>query len=100
MPRFRIRNIYKPGSFRVWNIKNVPGDPDYYPVKDPSHGKRLIDALAESQLLDSNIVSNVFGLEIMEPDGEWCEWEDEDGYNISDEDAAIPDPALPLPNPA
>ena len=37
--------------------------------------------LADEQLNQDWIVSNVFGLEVFE-DGEWCEWHDEDGCDI------------------
>ena len=72
----------KKGEMRVWNIKCVPcHEPDLYPVKDPAHGKRLINALADSQLLDTSITDNAFGLE--EWDGaEWCEWCDEEGNDV------------------
>jgi hypothetical protein len=74
-------NQVRPGDLRVWNIINVPNEPVRYPVKDVGHGARLIEALADSQLLDKTIESNVFGLEIYE-DGEWLEWESEDGDDI------------------
>ena len=79
-----IKNIYKAGSLRVWNIINRIGEPICYPVNSPAHGKHLINELADSQLLDKNIECNVFGMEIMEKDGEWIEWEDSKGYDISD----------------
>lgn len=79
--RFRLPNK---GDLRVWNMKYVPcKTPDIYPVKDPAHAKRLIDALADSQLLDADITDNAFGLE--QWDGiEWCDWYDEDGNDIDD----------------
>lgn len=83
-----IKNIYKVGSLRVWNIINPPTEPIYYPVKSPQHGKQLINAIADSQLLDTNINCNVFGMEILEKDGEWCEWEDDGGFNIIDEECS------------
>jgi hypothetical protein len=83
MLRRRSFNLPKPGDLRVWNIINVPGEPVYYAVENPKHGAELINALARSQLLDKTIESNVFGLEIFE-DGEWLEWESEDGENIQE----------------
>jgi hypothetical protein len=83
------RNLYKIGSLRVWNIINPPNEPVCYPVRSPQHGKQLINSLADSQLLDKNIECNVFGMEVMEKDGEWCEWEDSEGYNITDDECSI-----------
>jgi len=78
------KNIYSIGSLRIYNIINPPNEPTYYPAKNIQHAHTLINSLAISQLLDSNIDSNVFGLEIMDKDGEWMEWESEDGYTIQD----------------
>ncbi len=73
----------KQGELRVWNIINPPNEGDKYPVTGLEHAKTLIDALAQSQLLEPRITSNVFGLEVFE-DGEWSEWEDENGYGIDE----------------
>jgi hypothetical protein len=80
--QMRFAMVAKPGDLRVWNIVNPPRDPDYFPVKDHFHAMRLIDAMAESQLLIQGIDSNVFGLEVFK-DGEWEEWENEDGDDIA-----------------
>ena len=71
----------KPGSLRVWNIINPPNEPTYFPVRNTDHARRLIDALADSQLLQPEIESNVFGLEEYR-DGEWTEWNDDEGMDI------------------
>lgn len=71
----------KLGDLRVWNIINPPNEPTFYPVNNPNHAKELIDALANSQLLQPEIDSNVFGLECFTKDG-WEEWENEEGENI------------------
>lgn len=76
-------NRAKPGDLRVWNIINPPREPEFYPVKDVEHAERLIDAMADSQLLVREIECNVFGLEVYKC-GEWEEWENEDGDQISD----------------
>jgi len=68
-------------KYRVWNFVNPPCDPDYYPVNSPKHGAGLINALANSQLLDESITDNAFGLEVFEG-GEWTEWMDDDGNDI------------------
>lgn len=78
----------KPYQFRLWNIINVPSSATYYPVCDPEHGRGLMEALADSQLLDDSIESNVFGLEILF-EGSWVEWEDEHGNQITDEEADL-----------
>ena len=44
---------------------------------------RLIDAMADSQLLIREIECNVFGLEVYQG-GEWEEWENEYGDQISE----------------
>lgn len=71
----------KPGDLRVWCIINPPSEPLQYPVKDPFHAMRLIDALADSQLLIPGIDSNAFGLEVFRH-GDWEEWENDDGDDI------------------
>lgn len=73
----------KEGDLRAWVIVNPPDDPTTYPVESLLHGKQLIEALANSQLLDPTIRANMFGLEIYE-DGEWVEWEGADGHSIDD----------------
>ena len=77
----------KHGDLRVYNIVNLPNDADFYPVTSPLHGAQLIDALANSQLLDDTVHSNVFGLEVFES-GEWLEWQDEDGFEIGEADVS------------
>jgi len=79
----RPKNIYKVGSMRVWSVINPPNSPRHYPVNSWQHAAKLIEALADSQLLDKNIHSNAFGLEVLESDGEWCEWENDEGDDIS-----------------
>jgi hypothetical protein len=81
-------NKTKEGDLRVWNIINPPREPDYYPVKDINHAEKLIDCLAESQLLQNEIDSNVFGLEIYQ-DGEWTDWYDDDGFDLDEHFANI-----------
>jgi hypothetical protein len=77
----KYNKIPKSGELRVYNIINVPNEATFYPVKDIKHATTLINSLADSQLLDTSIESNVFGLEVFE-DGEWLEWESEDGQDI------------------
>ena len=70
--RFRKAND---GDIRLWIIVNPPADPVFYPCNDVEHAKRLRKELAASQLLDKNIETNVFGIEIFE-DGEWLDYEE------------------------
>ena len=83
--RNRNRSYYKTGHLRVWAMDRIPcSDPTYYPVKNSKHAKTLIEALADSQLLDPNITDNAFGLEKLGADGEWEEWADENGNSIDE----------------
>ncbi len=86
----------KPGDLRVWNIINPPREPETYPVMDVAHAMRLIDALADSQLLQPQIVSNAFGLEVYQQ-GEWEEWEDDEGEGINEvkRSEILPKPTAP-----
>lgn len=77
------KNAPKEGDLKVYNIKNIPNPPEHYPVKTPKHGAMLIELLAESQLLDETIESNTFGLLVFK-DGDWENWEDENGYSIQE----------------
>ncbi len=79
----------KKGDLRIWWMPQVPSDnPFLFPVQSVSHAVTLYAALAQYDLyqLDERIkldFSNAGGLEQF--DGrEWCEYEDEDGFNISD----------------
>lgn len=85
MPRRPRIPAKKPdvGSLRLYRIINPPAEPQLFPVKDLMHGLRLLLALADSDLLDPDVVSNVYGLEVYGDDGEWCDWENENGEDIS-----------------
>jgi hypothetical protein len=85
-----MTDMPKLGDLRVWNIINVPNEPAYYPVKNPAHAQRLIDALADSQLLQPEITSNVFGLEVFAQDG-WEEWYDPEGLDVREAHVDDPD---------
>jgi len=71
------------GDLRVFNIVNVPGEGVFYPVKSVIHGVFLIECLAESQILQPEVTSNAFGLEVFTGE-EWESW-DEDGQDNLDE---------------
>lgn len=70
-------------KLRVWWIRNVPGTPEYYPVKDVKEAIVLIKKLAKKDLKDKSVTDNASGLEIFE-NGEWSEFYDDDGRSIDD----------------
>lgn len=66
---------------RIYHIRN--GETEYHRASDLEHAKILINALAQSDLLDKNVVWNVFGCEEWNEDRlEWEEWYGEDGRDI------------------
>jgi hypothetical protein len=70
-------------KYRVWAIRNVPGNPKYYDVDSPVDGADLINTLARKDLKNKNIISNAFGLEVCWVDGgEWEEWYSNEGDDI------------------
>lgn len=76
------------GSLRVWWIPQVPGQRFFVPVADLAQAKLLLTTLARYDLfqLEHRIkpdYANVGGLEVFE-DGEWCEWNSDDGDDIGD----------------
>jgi hypothetical protein len=86
-----------PGDLRVWWIPQVPGKPFHVPVASPAEAKKLIDVLAEYDIFQfENRIKpdycNAGGLECFQQFGpgeavdepDWCEWESEDGDDISD----------------
>lgn len=72
-------------SFRVYHIAPIGTEGKFYPVRSPLHGLILIEAMADSDLLDDSITSNAFGLEVQGSDGEWEDWEDDQGRGINDQ---------------
>jgi hypothetical protein len=73
----------------VWHIPQIPGKPFQVYVSTPKEAKLIIDILAIYDLFQFtyNIkpdYSNAQGLEIFDfyGDGEWTEWEDDDGNDI------------------
>jgi len=68
-------------KLRIYHIRN--GETEYHRVSDLAHARILIDALAQSDLLDERVEWNVFGCEEYNEETEdWEEWYDEDGCNI------------------
>ena len=75
-------------SLRVWWIPQVPMRPFYVPVSNLAEARLLIDALADYDLfqLKHHIkpdYSNIGGLQVRD-EGEWVDWDDEEGANIED----------------
>ena len=68
-------------KLRIYHIRN--GEIEYHRVSDLEHAKILINALAQSDLLDKSVEWNVFGCEEWnEDEQEWEEWRGEDGCEI------------------
>jgi hypothetical protein len=77
----------KEGDLRVWHIPQVPMKAFRVPVASAEEAIKLINVLANYDLFqfENNIkpdYCNVNGLEVFE-NGEWLEWENEDGSDIS-----------------
>lgn len=75
-------------TLRVWHIPQVPGEPFQIEVACVEEAKFILKTLALYDLfqLEHNIkpdFSNAQGLEELR-DGEWVDWEDEEGNSISD----------------
>lgn len=70
-------------QYRVWNVINVPGPAHYYTVSSPKQGHALIEEMADLQLTQPTIESNVFGLQVMGSEG-WEEWYDEEGRDVDE----------------
>lgn len=86
----QIAIIPKLGDLRVYWITNVPNTAKYYPVFSINEACRLIEAIAQEQLENPEVVSNMCGLmkfvgpQPYETENGWEEWEDENGQGIND----------------
>lgn len=79
------------GEVRVWWITNVPNKAKHFTVFSINEACRLIEAIAQEQLNNPEVGSNICGLQKYvgdtvqwETDKGWDEWEDDDGYGIND----------------
>ena len=76
--------------YRVYHFFNLPHNQRYYAVESPEEARALIERLAEADLKDPHIDSNVFGLEELEVTAagtsEYSEWYDENGEDINYEE--------------
>ncbi len=70
------------GTLRVWWIPQVPG-PRFYVLASPEQAQLVLTTLAryESTYLEDRGYANAGGLEVFE-DGEWCEWNNDEGQDI------------------
>ena len=78
----------KEGNLRAWHIPQVPMHAFRVYVSTIKEAKLVLETLAIYDLfqLEYKIkpdYSNVQGLEVYH-EGEWQEWENEEGYNIDD----------------
>lgn len=71
-------------QLRVWHIQNPPAPPTWYEVNSPAEGIRKIEELADLDLKNRDVWGNDFGLSVLEDDGEWVDWCDEEGNNIDE----------------
>ena len=78
-------------NLRVWWIPQLgmDGKPFVREVENVKEGWKFINLLADYDLyqLDNNIkpdYSNVGGLEQLDKDGEWCEWQDSNGDSLDE----------------
>lgn len=75
-------------KLRIWWIPQVPMKAFHAEVPTLAEAKRTLTVLANYDIFQlTNKVkpdfSNAGGLEVLE-DGEWIDWENEDGYGIDD----------------
>ncbi len=81
---------YKNGDLRVWWIPQVPMEAFYVYVQSLVEAKKILTVLADYDMFQykNNVKSdycNVGGLQIYEKEeGEWLDWESEDGESIDD----------------
>ena len=76
------------GDLRVWWIPQVPMQDSFHvKVKNPKEAKKILDVLAQYDLyqFDNNIkpdYCNAGGLQVEDINGDWYEWDNEDGETI------------------
>jgi len=78
------------GDLRIWWVPQFPCDQFYWPISNALEGKHVLDMLAMYDIFQFEHkikpdYSNTGGLEVFE-DGEWCDWQNEDGDSIYDVD--------------
>lgn len=55
----------------------------HFIVESVAEAQELLKQLADRDLANDAVIANAQGLEVFE-DGEWCEWFDEEGRDVSD----------------
>lgn len=68
------------GQLRVWWIRNPPDEAFHFVVESAAEAQKILAAIAEYDI-HCEVETNVGGLEVFR-DGEWEEWESEDGDDI------------------
>lgn len=76
------------GDLRVWHIPQVPGEQFFVDVASPEEGKKVLGILSEYDAFQyRNHIkpdySSAQGLEMFLYD-EWCDWMNEDGFDIDE----------------
>jgi len=80
-------------KLRIWWIPQVPkpagAEGFYVDVNSLREAKLLLETLAKYDLYQYQHrikpdYANAGGLEVQEPDGEWCDWYNEEGQGIDD----------------
>ena len=78
------------GDLRVWWIPQVPMQDSFkVSVSSPKEAKKILDVLAQYDLYqyDNNIkpdYCNAGGLQVEDINGDWYEWDNEDGETIDE----------------
>lgn len=68
---------------RVWWNSNFGNESFYYPVTDLEEVRLIIDVLTKYDLyLGDKIEANAGGVEVLNDDGQWEEYHDDDGRDI------------------
>ncbi|MBA7704103.1 hypothetical protein ES703_112903 [subsurface metagenome] len=70
-------------ELRVWWIRQVPNEPEYYPVSNIDEAIVKLKELERLDLANPFIETNAGGLEVFEDD-EWTEWHNELGEDIGE----------------
>ena len=78
------------GELRVWWIRNVPAEPQYWPAETVQDAVAKLLELEIADLADDEVQSNAGGLEVCEPvylgenELEWVTWYGENGEDVDE----------------
>lgn len=67
-------------KYRVWIMINPPREPEYILVNNIVEALLVLETLGK--LAEYLPYNNCSGLEVLDEDGDWIEWQDEDGNDI------------------